>query len=269
MQYWDEQSATDDGVLGGFGELSVPDLRDSNAFVDRLMGAHLRDIAAEGRGAVAADCGAGIGRVAENVLLPRFAEVDLVEPSRHLLETARKRLPGGEDAKAAWIEWPARQLSRTGDFGAGSDPATDPLRSEAVTRAQAASTAAAAATAGDMSLPGRARQFHLAGLEAWAPPSGRYDLIWMQWALLYLTDDDLVAFLRRAAAALRPGGFLIAKENVTEGGFTVDVQDLSLTRSHAYYLALFAKAGLKVVRSATQRGFPKGLYKVRMYALKP
>ena len=29
-----------------------------------------------------------------------------------------------------------------------------------------------------------------------------YDLIWIQWVLLYLTDEDLCSFLRRAAAAL-------------------------------------------------------------------
>ncbi len=41
---------------------------------------------------VALDCGAGIGRVSEQLLLHLFDEVDLVEPSRHLLDTARRRL---------------------------------------------------------------------------------------------------------------------------------------------------------------------------------
>ena len=40
-----------------------------------------------------ADCGAGVGRVSEHLLLHHFAEVDLVEPSRHLLQTAQERLP--------------------------------------------------------------------------------------------------------------------------------------------------------------------------------
>lgn len=35
-----------------------------------------------------------MGRVSENLLLHHFQEVDLVEPSSHLLNTARQRLAG-------------------------------------------------------------------------------------------------------------------------------------------------------------------------------
>jgi len=35
-----------------------------------------------------ADCGAGVGRVAKELLLHVFQEVDLLEPSQHLLEAA-------------------------------------------------------------------------------------------------------------------------------------------------------------------------------------
>ena len=34
--------------------------------------------------------------------------------------------------------------------------------------------------------------------------SARYDVIWAQWVLLYLTDEDLVAFLQRCKKGLRP-----------------------------------------------------------------
>lgn len=34
------------------------------------------------------DCGAGVGRVSKELLLHVFQEVDLLEPSQHLLETA-------------------------------------------------------------------------------------------------------------------------------------------------------------------------------------
>jgi AdoMet dependent proline di-methyltransferase len=39
-----------------------------------------------------ADCGAGVGRVSEQLLLHHFSEVDLLEPSRHLLDAAVKNL---------------------------------------------------------------------------------------------------------------------------------------------------------------------------------
>ena len=41
----------------------------------------------------------------------------------------------------------------------------------------------------------------------------RYDLIWVQRVLLYLTDADLLAVLERLRGALRPNGVLIIKEN--------------------------------------------------------
>lgn len=40
---------------------------------------------------MAADCGAGVGRVTEQLLLDIFDEVDLLEPSKHLLATATER----------------------------------------------------------------------------------------------------------------------------------------------------------------------------------
>ena len=39
-----------------------------------------------------ADCGAGVGRVTEQLLLHHFATVDLIEPSEHLMGTARENL---------------------------------------------------------------------------------------------------------------------------------------------------------------------------------
>lgn len=40
----------------------------------------------------AADCGAGVGRVSEQLLLHTFNTVDLLEPSKHLLDTAQQKL---------------------------------------------------------------------------------------------------------------------------------------------------------------------------------
>ena len=49
-------------------------------------------------------------------------------------------------------------------------------------------------------------------------------------------------------------------------GFVVDRDDRSLTRSHPYMLDLGRAAGLEGVADARQRGFPAGLFGVRMYA---
>lgn len=49
-----------------------------------------------------------------------------------------------------------------------------------------------------------------------------------------------MAFLQRAAAALKPGGMLFVKENVCDKGFIVDSSDASVTRhaSHWAWLPL-------------------------------
>ena len=46
------------------------------------------------------------------------------------------------------------------------------------------------------------------------PSANTYHLIWNQWVLLYLSDEDLVTFLVRCRTALLEGGILCAKENV-------------------------------------------------------
>ena len=86
-QYWENESncpTSDDGVLGGYGRLTDPDVRGSNAFLDELY--TIRPSMCRN---IAADCGAGIGRVAKYLLLPRFDHVDLIEQSPRLLEASR------------------------------------------------------------------------------------------------------------------------------------------------------------------------------------
>ncbi|KAL4439667.1 hypothetical protein ABPG75_002668 [Micractinium tetrahymenae] len=223
VDYWDQQEASDNGVLGGYGHLSAADVRDSRAFLRKAFGAALAEAEAGQRQLAALDCGAGVGRVTEQLLLQHFHEVDLVEPSAHLIEEARQRLGSRSSA----------------------------------------------------GMPGghRAVNFFQQGLEQHHPLAGRYDVIWLQWAALYLTDVDLIAFLQRSAAALKAGGMLFIKENVTDKGFIVDRSDASVTRnanhlSHQYYVQLFERAGLRMTHTALQKDFPKGLFKVRMYALK-
>ncbi len=97
-----------------------------------------------------------------------------------------------------------------------------------------------------------------------------YDLILVQWAAIYLTDDDFVVFLKRCAAALKPGGCIFLKENCMSKGsteFLVDKDDSSLTRSDEHYRAIYARAGMRVVKAQFQQNWPKNLFPVNMYSL--
>ncbi|EFJ37080.1 hypothetical protein SELMODRAFT_140975 [Selaginella moellendorffii] len=214
ISYWEGVDPTVDGVLGGFGKVSNRDVIDSNAFLTELLKERILPTKVN-RKLVALDCGAGVGRITENLLLRHFHEVDLVEPVRHFLDAAKKRL--------------------TSDV-------PENVQHKAV-------------------------NFFCTPLQEFTPEPHRYDVIWVQWCIGHLTDDDFVAFFRRADIGLKPGGFFVLKENIARHGFVVDKLDSSVTRSDAYFRDLFLRAGFHLLKTKLQKGFPRELFGVRMYAL--
>ena len=62
------------------------------------------------------------------------------------------------------------------------------------------------------------------------------------------------------------------KENLSNHQFGEDVYDETdsrVTRTDEKFRALFKEAKLKIVATELQRGFPKDLYPVRIYAAQP
>lgn len=92
LSYWDQVPPTVDGVLGGFGMLSEEDVRGSTAFIEEV-----RLERPELDSTCAIDCGAGIGRVTKQLLLPLFKKVHLLEQSPPLIAQAPSYL-GPDDA---------------------------------------------------------------------------------------------------------------------------------------------------------------------------
>ncbi|KAJ6782411.1 hypothetical protein PWT90_06185 [Aphanocladium album] len=120
------------------------------------------------------------------------------------------------------------------------------------------------------------RNIYNVGLEEWEPVAGtRYDLIWTQWCLGHLTDEQVVKYLEVCKTVLTPGiGWIIVKENLNTGLEDLfDPTDSSVTRRDEKFRALFEQANLRVVRTDLQRVNPvqasRKLFPVRMYALKP
>jgi protein N-terminal methyltransferase len=105
------------------------------------------------------------------------------------------------------------------------------------------------------------------GLQNFSPKD--YDLIWCQWVLSQLNDQDLIDFLVRCKKAIQNnGGYIGIKENVSPAGVLFDSADSSCTRSDNLFKEIFQTAGLEIVKEKKQLGFPKGIYEVKMYLLK-
>ncbi|OHW92119.1 DUF858 domain-containing protein [Colletotrichum incanum] len=118
--------------------------------------------------------------------------------------------------------------------------------------------------------PGVGSVFNI-GLEEWKPLEGTaYDLVWNQWCLGHLTDDQLIDYMRRCKQVVAPNdGLIVVKENLSTSGVDLfDDIDSSVTRVDEKFRALFEQAGLRLIKTELQRGFPKELFPVRMYALK-
>ncbi|PIM98495.1 Protein N-terminal methyltransferase [Handroanthus impetiginosus] len=113
----------------------------------------------------------------------------------------------------------------------------------------------------------KAVNFFCVPLQEFTPEAGRYDVIWVQWCIGHLSDDDFVSFFKRAKSGLKPGGLFVFKENIARSGFVLDKQDKSITRSDLYFKQLFNQCGLHIYKMKDQKGFPDELFAVKMYAL--
>ncbi|KAF7119385.1 hypothetical protein RHSIM_Rhsim13G0125000 [Rhododendron simsii] len=115
----------------------------------------------------------------------------------------------------------------------------------------------------------KASNFYCVPLQEFTPDAGRYDVIWVQWCIGHLTDDDFVSFFKRAKDGLKPGGLFVLKENIARTGFVLDKEDRSITRSDLYFKELFDCCRLHIYKSKDQKGFPEELFQVKIYALTP
>eukprot|EP00929_Paragymnodinium_shiwhaense_P099180 TRINITY_DN60744_c0_g1_i1.p1 TRINITY_DN60744_c0_g1~~TRINITY_DN60744_c0_g1_i1.p1 ORF type:complete len:314 (-),score=94.93 TRINITY_DN60744_c0_g1_i1:213-1154(-) len=232
VDYWNKQDASIDGVLGGLGEVSPADLRESKAFLQALPAPYMSEGSSEtgsskGTKGYGLDLGAGIGRVSKNVILPLgFSAVDIVEPCAHMVAQAREEL----GASLRHVHLCSLQDLRAVDRGAAAVSGSEGLLHE-----------------------------------------GEYGLIVLQWVAIYLTDDDFVTLCKMLKRALRPGGIIFFKENTMQPHkdyFVVDKDDSSVTRTVSHYKHIFASAGLEIVSEKAQEEWPSDLLPVWMAALK-
>jgi protein N-terminal methyltransferase len=97
-------------------------------------------------------------------------------------------------------------------------------------------------------------------------------LIWCQWCLGQLTDEQLLGLFGRCVAALEEEGYIVVKENVLIGSQQRDHHDevdSSVTRMETSWMRIFSESRLRVVAEEVQEGFPEELYPVKTWALQP
>jgi protein N-terminal methyltransferase len=235
LDYWNSVSSDNNGMLGGYPQTSRIDLQGSSNFLTKLRRgktqASKQPLPPLER---AADCGAGIGRITKGLLLGVAKKVDVVEPVKKFTDELVQSLGNGEYA---------------GDGEAKEGK-------------------------------GQVGEVINLGLQDWIPEPGSYDVIWNQWCLGHLTDAQLVVYLQRCEEGLKQPaegeetnrGWIVVKENLStkiDHKDIYDDEDSSVTRSDDKFRALFQQAGLKIVATEQQRGMPKELFPVRIYALRP
>lgn len=271
IEYWNSQPADYNGVLGGFGEGSLPrvDSLGSRQFLLYLFPA-LSTVPSALRPlnlpsplprTRALDVGAGVGRVTSDVLLHLVSDVVLLEPVHHFITEALTR------AKTS----------------ASSSPPPAPPRGQSLWKGLHDASKSVTFLQGTLQAFNPAHPLststHLDRV-GYSPSTedsdSGFDVIWCQWCLGHLSDPDLVIFFRRCRAALRKDvlgkSLIVVKENLCRDGEDVprtvfDEQDSSLTRSDLAWKALFKEAGLSLIKERVQEGLPPGLYVVKMYFL--
>ncbi|KAI0054129.1 DUF858-domain-containing protein [Auriscalpium vulgare] len=268
IKYWASRPANDDGVLGGYGTGSLPRVESlgSRQFLLHLLPflstvpSAIRPLRppARTRRSRALDVGAGVGRVTADTLLPLISDVVLLEPVESLVQVALSRGKESTNAepssKNGVRKWKGiSDGSRSVTFYQGTLQAFDP--------ANPVGTAKFLGRVG-YALPDGADE-------------GGFDVLWCQWCLMYMTDPDLVAFLRRSRSSLRDAqSVIVVKENVCSDkdehteAVEFDEEDSSVTRSDLAWKRVFREAGLSLVHQQVQNGLPPGLFMVKMYALR-
>lgn len=197
---------------------------------------------------------------------PQISRIDL-RGSANFLAKLRRLLPA----------LPATGPLKLGvDCGAGIGRVTEGFLGQAcesVDAVEPVENFARAIRDGPLRRNARVGDVYMTGLENWTPTKP-YDLIWNQWCVGHLTDAQLVDYLVRCKGGLSPSGIIVVKENISTSANAEDIYDevdSSVTRTDHKFRSLFRDAGLTLIKTEEQTGFPKRLhlFPVRFYALRP
>lgn len=94
----------------------------------------------------------------------------------------------------------------------------------------------------------------------------KYDLVWIQWVVGHLSDEQFVDLLK---SAKQLANTVIIKDNYVHQGedFWFDETDGNILRSMALFDDVFRAAGLKVIEAEDQPTWPKNLMPIKIWVL--
>ena len=105
----------------------------------------------------------------------------------------------------------------------------------------------------------------------------KYDLIWIQWCLENLEDEDISIFLNECYSHLNDDGKIIIKENLcdidddekgdNDYAFRYSELDFSKQRSDAFYINLFMKNKFKIKLHFLNPNWPENMVPLCVYVL--
>ncbi|OTF74919.1 alpha N-terminal protein methyltransferase 1A-like protein, partial [Euroglyphus maynei] len=117
----------------------------------------------------------------------------------------------------------------------------------------------------------RVKNTFVQGIHEFTPIDGIiYDCIWGQWVYGYLTDNDLILFLKKCLQILdKQNGFIVIKDNVSaDGNPYMDEEDGCITRTESEFLNIFSKVPNLIIKDIfRQKKMPKELLPVKMFVL--
>jgi len=126
----------------------------------------------------------------------------------------------------------------------------------------------------------RVERYICEGMQDWVGEPGRYDLIWIQWCIGSLTDDDMVIFMDRCKQSLAPGGLIVLKDNIMDpkltslpldktGRFIVDEDDNSVIRAREHMINMLTRScGLTILKQKDANLRRDDLFPVLLCALR-
>lgn len=129
--------------------------------------------------------------------------------------------------------------------------------------------------------PGYSESIH-SNLQDFNPARGKYDFIWIQWALQYLTDDEFVDLLTRIRSSFdqddeantgtnraRIKRVVCIKDNASLDEDEADPVDQSIIRTERSFMGIFQRAHFKCILKMDQTFLPSSFKPIISFAIVP